>query len=472
MRLVPRSDARSPAAGGRRHPRDRPPARVDGGRPACCRTPTTWPRWGTPTTAGAREIGSGAHHHHRGTAVADLVEARAGTPDEKVTLTVRDDGDRLHAQRHLAGAGHPRARRASWSRSRWSTSTCRTASRCTGTGSTSPTPRTASPGSPRTRCAPGERYIYRFVADQAGHLLVPLPPGLPRAGAATGCSGRSWWAASRPAARTEVAVPCTPTTAAARSTAGPATSRRRPQPGEPMRVRVVNTDNGPLRVWVDRAPYRVRRRRRSRPARARLPVSDTAVAGHRGRPGRPPSSPSPEGGAASTSVAPPRWSSAAGRPPGGAAPQPHGSTCCPTAPRRRSASTRASPTGTSTTASAAGPASSTAAPACGGRSTATFPRRADVHGAEGDVVRMTIENHSGEVHPMHLHGHHAVVLSPRRRRGHRQPVVGGLARRRRRARPTRSPSVADNPGIWMDHCHNLPHAAEGLVAHLMYEGVS
>jgi hypothetical protein len=23
----------------------------------------------------------------------------------------------------------------------------------------------------------------------------------------------------------------------------------------------------------------------------------------------------------------------------------------------------------------------------------------------------------------------------------------------------------------MDHCHNLPHAAQGLVAHLMYEGV-
>jgi FtsP/CotA-like multicopper oxidase with cupredoxin domain len=32
--------------------------------------------------------------------------------------------------------------------------------------------------------------------------------------------------------------------------------------------------------------------------------------------------------------------------------------------------------------------------------------------------------------------------------------------------------VADDPGIWMDHCHNLEHAAEGLVAHLMYEGVS
>jgi hypothetical protein len=32
--------------------------------------------------------------------------------------------------------------------------------------------------------------------------------------------------------------------------------------------------------------------------------------------------------------------------------------------------------------------------------------------------------------------------------------------------------VADNPGIWMDHCHNLPHAAQGLVAHVMYEGVT
>jgi Multicopper oxidase len=31
--------------------------------------------------------------------------------------------------------------------------------------------------------------------------------------------------------------------------------------------------------------------------------------------------------------------------------------------------------------------------------------------------------------------------------------------------------LADNPGIWMDHCHNLKHAAQGMVAHLMYEGL-
>ena len=32
--------------------------------------------------------------------------------------------------------------------------------------------------------------------------------------------------------------------------------------------------------------------------------------------------------------------------------------------------------------------------------------------------------------------------------------------------------VADNPGIWSDHCHTLAHAVDGLIAHLMYDGVT
>jgi hypothetical protein len=32
--------------------------------------------------------------------------------------------------------------------------------------------------------------------------------------------------------------------------------------------------------------------------------------------------------------------------------------------------------------------------------------------------------------------------------------------------------VANNPGIWMDHCHNLKHAKQGMITHLMYEGVT
>jgi FtsP/CotA-like multicopper oxidase with cupredoxin domain len=90
---------------------------------------------------------------------------------------------------------------------------------------------------------------------------------------------------------------------------------------------------------------------------------------------------------------------------------------------------------------------------------------------EGDVVRMHLENHSHAVHPMHLHGHHAVVLARDGERATGSPWwVDSLD----------VPSghsydiafVADNPGIWMDHCHNLPHAAQGLVAHLAYEGVT
>ncbi len=90
---------------------------------------------------------------------------------------------------------------------------------------------------------------------------------------------------------------------------------------------------------------------------------------------------------------------------------------------------------------------------------------------EGDIVRMTLRNSSGQPHPMHLHGHHLLVLS---RDG--KPSTGSpwwtdsleLA-----AGQTYDVAfVADNPGVWMDHCHNLPHAQQGLVAHLAYTGVS
>ena len=88
---------------------------------------------------------------------------------------------------------------------------------------------------------------------------------------------------------------------------------------------------------------------------------------------------------------------------------------------------------------------------------------------EGDVVRMRVSNDSGEVHPMHLHGHHAVVLS---RNG--VPADGSPwwtdSLNVRDGETYEIAFVADNPGIWMDHCHNLPHAAEGLVTHLMYAG--
>lgn len=90
---------------------------------------------------------------------------------------------------------------------------------------------------------------------------------------------------------------------------------------------------------------------------------------------------------------------------------------------------------------------------------------------DGDVVVMRIENRSGDVHPMHLHGHHAVVLSRDGEQATGSPWwVDSL--NVENGETFEIAFVADNPGVWMDHCHNLEHAADGLVAHLMYEGVS
>jgi FtsP/CotA-like multicopper oxidase with cupredoxin domain len=89
--------------------------------------------------------------------------------------------------------------------------------------------------------------------------------------------------------------------------------------------------------------------------------------------------------------------------------------------------------------------------------------------APGDVVTMRVANESGEVHPMHLHGHHAWVMSRNGVGATGSPWwVDSL--NVRDGETYEIAFVADNPGVWMDHCHNLPHAAEGLVAHLMYTG--
>ena len=69
----------------------------------------------------------------------------------------------------------------------------------------------------------GGEFTYRFVADAGRDLLVPLAPGVPRAGAAAGCSARSWStrraAADADSRPTDRSRSCTSTTGSARSTA-------------------------------------------------------------------------------------------------------------------------------------------------------------------------------------------------------------------------------------------------------------
>ncbi len=89
---------------------------------------------------------------------------------------------------------------------------------------------------------------------------------------------------------------------------------------------------------------------------------------------------------------------------------------------------------------------------------------------EGDIVKVHISNHSGDVHPMHLHGHRVVVLSRDGVKATGSPwVVDSLNVENKSSYDVAF--VANNPGVWMDHCHNLKHAAQGLVSHLMYAGV-
>lgn len=96
-----------------------------------------------------------------------------------------------------------------------------------------------------------------------------------------------------------------------------------------------------------------------------------------------------------------------------------------------------------------------------------YPRTPMFMVARGDRVRIVLVNDSGGVHPMHLHGHHFLVLT---RNG---KAVRPWSTDTLNMLPHERYAVAfeaDNPGLWMLHCHNLSHAADGLTMHLMYAG--
>ncbi len=90
---------------------------------------------------------------------------------------------------------------------------------------------------------------------------------------------------------------------------------------------------------------------------------------------------------------------------------------------------------------------------------------------EGDIVRFTVVNRSLATHPWHLHGHPVLILSK-----NGTPSTGSpLWMDTFDVRPGEMWEVAfraTNPGIWMNHCHNLPHAHQGMMLRLQYDGVT
>jgi FtsP/CotA-like multicopper oxidase with cupredoxin domain len=102
---------------------------------------------------------------------------------------------------------------------------------------------------------------------------------------------------------------------------------------------------------------------------------------------------------------------------------------------------------------------------------AVFPHIPSIRVSEGNRVLLTVVNRGVDTHPMHVHGHHVRVLSRDGVRSSGAPLWLDTFD----VQPGEVwvvEFVADNPGIWLDHCHNLDHAAEGMMMALSYRGVT
>ncbi len=89
----------------------------------------------------------------------------------------------------------------------------------------------------------------------------------------------------------------------------------------------------------------------------------------------------------------------------------------------------------------------------------------------GQLVGLHLVNDTDEFHPMHLHGHVMTVLAVDGRR----PTGTPLHRDTVTLAPRQTVDVvfpADNPGLWMLHCHVLLHAAMGMSMTIDYAGVT
>lgn len=77
-----------------------------------------------------------------------------------------------------------------------------------------------------------------------------------------------------------------------------------------------------------------------------------------------------------------------------------------------------------------------------------YPDTDDMRVARGEIVRIEYSNMSMMSHPMHLHGHFFEIDLPGRPRKDTVLVPAMMGR-------LAIEFVADNPGVWLHHCHNL-----------------
>lgn len=98
-----------------------------------------------------------------------------------------------------------------------------------------------------------------------------------------------------------------------------------------------------------------------------------------------------------------------------------------------------------------------------------MPDIEDIVVKEGQTVRLRFVNASTmSIHPMHLHGHQFRITAL-----DGNPVPAPHTRNVGTLNPGETMDVefvADNPGVWMIHCHELHHADGGMGMLLRYEG--
>ncbi|HEX6581400.1 MAG TPA: multicopper oxidase domain-containing protein, partial [Actinomycetota bacterium] len=82
---------------------------------------------------------------------------------------------------------------------------------------------------------------------------------------------------------------------------------------------------------------------------------------------------------------------------------------------------------------------------------------------EGERVRLVFENQTAMWHPLHLHGQTFQVVRANGTLGARKDTVIIPARGQ-----VAVEFIADNPGQWALHCHNIYHAEAGMVITLTY----
>ena len=91
-----------------------------------------------------------------------------------------------------------------------------------------------------------------------------------------------------------------------------------------------------------------------------------------------------------------------------------------------------------------------------------YSDRRDLRVRPGEVVRLKMTNSTTMFHPMHLHGHTFQVRSATGR-GPRKDTVMVLP-----GETVTADLVADNPGQWLVHCHNVYHGEAGMMTALSY----